>query len=106
MTKWSDTPPPLDTIMRRYVELGKGRTINIFCHEDGSILIGAQRGTGNAYGSATVAPGDSFVQKFLEAIGPGHGRSWSEYLRLDVDYEKPGRKPPPPVDDDDLSDVI
>lgn len=109
MRNWTDPPPDIATILRRYKDLGLTGAINIFFPGPGDgdrgVQVSVQSGRKNAY---SCAQNDDPLIALLEALGPPPGGSWADLLKLDM--SAPAPKPvrhkttapaPPPVEEDE-----
>lgn len=107
MKLWTDLPPDIGTILERHRDLKKGRMVNIFFGDDGTVQVSVQRGNDSAYGNAIAKPGQSILMALVEALGPGAGGSWAAHLDLkNIDRRAQQTVEAADEDDDDFSDII
>lgn len=101
--QWQDPTPDIGTILRRTRDLRLTRMINIFIGDDGAIQVSVQRKNSNAYNVVSGSANQDPLMALVEALGPGHGKSWAKHLQLQV--REPGSTDED-EDEDDFSDLI
>ena len=106
MTKrWTDLPPDLLTILRRYRDLGLSRFINISINVEGDFQVSVQDTENRS--AWTCATNRDPLTALLEALGPGYGGSWAELLRTaEKEPDEPATADDDGDEDDDWQSVI